>query len=254
MTQSNHERVDILGVRVSAINMAQAIEMIDAWLETKTQNYACFTPAHSIIDAANSPELTDIFNNSGVTAPDGMFIVWLLKLYGRKHVSRVYGPDMLLEVCRHSKKTGYRHFFYGGAPGIPEMLAGKLTKRFPELKVVGMHSPPFRPLTDEEDQEEIEMINRSGADIVWVGIGSPKQDQWMTDHIGKIKAPVLIGIGAAFDFHSGNKKQAPPWMQRSGLEWFFRLMTEPRRLWRRYAQYPWFIVKVFAQFIGLKKY
>jgi N-acetylglucosaminyldiphosphoundecaprenol N-acetyl-beta-D-mannosaminyltransferase len=172
---------------------------------------------------------------------------------GFRHVERVYGPDLMLAVCEHSAKRGYRHFFYGGAPGVTEKLAVQLRSRFPGLQVAGTYSPPFRPLTPEEDREVVERINSSQPDIVWVGIGAPKQERWMAEHVGRLCAPVLIGVGAAFDFHGGLKKQAPRWMQKSGLEWSFRLMSEPRRLWRRYlVNNPFFLWLIFLQALGRK--
>jgi N-acetylglucosaminyldiphosphoundecaprenol N-acetyl-beta-D-mannosaminyltransferase len=186
-----------------------------------------------------------------MVTPDGMPLVWLNHLHGRRWVERVYGPDLLLAMCAHSLSTGYRHYFYGGAEGIPELLATRLQERFPGLRVAGTYSPPFRPMTPAEDAELVERINASGADIVWVGISTPKQDRWMADHVGRLTASVLVGVGAAFDFHAGVKPQAPRWMQRNGLEWLFRLATEPRRLGRRYVLYnPLFVWLVIQQALG----
>ena len=247
-------RGNILGVNVSAINMDQALKIIDDWIERREQNYVCVTPAHGVMDCQYQPELREIFNKSGLTTPDGMAIVWLLKLRGFHHVSRVYGPDLMLAVCNHSPAMGYRHFLYGGNPNVPEALAFNLQSRFPGLNIVGTYSPPFHPLTIEEDSKIVEMINYAQPDVVWVGLSTPKQELWMAEHSGKINAPVMIGVGAAFDFLSGNKKQAPRWIQRNGLEWLYRLYTEPARLWRRYIQYPVFVILVLAQLMGLKKY
>ncbi len=253
-TKISIRRENILGVKVSAINMAQALAAIAAWIEARQPHYVCVTPAHGVMDCQRAPALRAIFNASGLTTPDGMAIVWLLKLRGHRHVGRVYGPDLLLAVCERSLKEGWRHYFYGGAPGVADALAEKLTARFPGLRVAGTHSPPFRPLTPAEDAAIIDEINASGADLVWVGLSTPKQERWMSTHLGEVSAPVMVGVGAAFDFLSGNKPQAPRWVQRSGLEWLFRLLTEPRRLWRRYAQYPRFLWLVLAQALGLKRY
>jgi N-acetylglucosaminyldiphosphoundecaprenol N-acetyl-beta-D-mannosaminyltransferase len=144
---------------------------------------------------------------------------------------------------------------YGGAEGVPERLANRLKQRYPELQIVGSYSPPFRPLTDEEDEQIVQTINATDPDIVWIGLSTPKQERWMAKHLGRLTAPVLIGVGAAFDFHSGLKNQAPRWMQRRGLEWLFRLASEPRRLWRRYlVNNPLFVLKVLQQALGLKHY
>jgi N-acetylglucosaminyldiphosphoundecaprenol N-acetyl-beta-D-mannosaminyltransferase len=188
-----------------------------------------------------------------MVTPDGMAIVWLLRLMGHRNVQRVYGPDLMLAACERSLETGWKHFFYGGGPDVAQDLRRRLEERFPSLAIAGTYTPPFRPLTPDEDRAVIEQIRASGADIVWVGISTPKQERWMAEHVGKVGAPVLIGVGAAFDFLSGHKPQAPRWMQRSGLEWLFRLCTEPRRLWRRYAEYPLFAALVAAQLLGLRR-
>ncbi len=247
-------RVNILGVHVSAINMNQALASIDGWLARREPHYVCVTPAHVIMDCHWNPDLRTLFNDSGLTTPDGMSIVWLLKRKGFRDAGRVYGADLMLETCRLSAERGWRHFFYGGAEGVAEELAARLLARFPKLQIAGTCSPPFRPMTDSEDRDAANRIDASRADIVWVGISSPKQEQWMARHAGKISAPVLIGVGAAFDFLSGRKKQAPRWVQRAGMEWLFRLATEPRRLWRRYGQYPLFGLLVLAQWTGLRRY
>lgn len=234
--------------------MAQALETIESWVAQRHPNYICVTPAHGVMDCQRDPSLRRIFNSSGLTTPDGMAIVWLLKLHGYAHVSRVYGPDLMLAVCEQSVQRGYRHFLYGGAPGVAEALAAKLQARLPGLQIAGVYSPPFRPLTPDEDRAVVQQINAAQTDIVWVGISTPKQERWMSEHLGQLTAPVMVGVGAAFDFLSGRKKQAPRWMQRSGLEWLFRLATEPRRLWRRYLQYPRFVVLVLAQLAGFKQY
>jgi N-acetylglucosaminyldiphosphoundecaprenol N-acetyl-beta-D-mannosaminyltransferase len=249
----NIERENILGVNISAVNLEQTLEIIGSWINTQSQNYVCVTPAHSIMECYHRPEFRNIFNASGLTTPDGMSIVWLLKLLGNPHVSRVYGPDLMLEIFKHSIERGWKHYLYGGAPQVAEKLATTMQQRFHGLRITGIYCPPFRPLTSGEDKFVIDQINYSQADIVWVGISTPNQECWMADHLGIVNAPVMIGVGAAFDFLSGVKPQAPRWVQRIGFEWLFRLFTEPRRLWRRYAQYPLFGVLVALQILGIKK-
>jgi len=183
-----------------------------------------------------------------------MSIVWLLRLKGHHHVRRVYGPDLMNALCRQSLEYGYRHYFYGGAPGVAETLQAKMQEQYPGLQVAGTYCPPFRPLTPEEDIRVMEIIKDSKPDILWVGISSPKQEIWMAEHVERLGIPALIGVGAAFDFLSGNKEQAPRWIQRSGLEWLFRLASEPKRLWRRYVEYPLFLILILLQAMGLKKY
>jgi N-acetylglucosaminyldiphosphoundecaprenol N-acetyl-beta-D-mannosaminyltransferase len=161
----------------------------------------------------------------------------------------------MLAVCQASLQKGYRHFFYGGNEGVPELLRDKLQEKFPGLQVVGTYSPPFRPLTPEEDAAIVARINAARPDIVWVGLSTPKQERWMAAHLGKVQAPVMVGVGAAFDFHAGLKPQAPRWMQQSGMEWFFRMVTEPKRLARRYLHNnPRFVVAVLMQLLGLRRY
>lgn len=248
-----HERCNILGVNISAVNLPQAIATLDRWITAQQSNYVCVTPVHSVMDCYHQPELRPIFNNSGMTTPDGMPIVWLLRAHGYKQVDRVYGPDLMRTVCQESVQKGYRHFLYGGADGVPEKLAGILRKTYPGLNIVGTCSPPFRTLTVEEDSALIAQINETKPDIVWVGLGSPKQERWMAAHVRQIQGATLIGVGAAFDFLSGAKRQAPRWIQRSGFEWVFRLLSEPRRLGRRYlVNNPLFILLITAQLLGIK--
>jgi N-acetylglucosaminyldiphosphoundecaprenol N-acetyl-beta-D-mannosaminyltransferase len=206
------------------------------------------------MDAYYDDGFRRILNSSGLTTPDGMSVVWILKLLGQKEVGRVYGPDLMLALCKYGVEKKYRHYLYGGEPGVAEALASQLTDMFDGLQIAGIHSPPFRKLTNEEDQETIEKINAAKPDIVWVGLSSPKQEYWMAEHLERINVPVMIGVGAAFDFLSGSKPQAPGWMQRSGLEWLFRFLTEPRRLWPRYRQYPLFVWLVLLQIFGLKEF
>lgn len=253
--QKEGPRANILGVGVSAINMQNALAKIDEWIQNNDSQYVCVTPVHSVIEAQNNQPFRYSLNHSGMTTPDGMPIVWMLHRKGHRHVRRVYGPDLMLELCNHSLSCGYTHYFYGGGPGVPELLAEKLKDRFNGLKIVGTHSPPFRALTEAEESEMISTINTANPDILWIGIGSPKQELWMREHLGKIQTRVMIGVGAAFDFHAGLKPQAPKWIRQSGFEWLFRLMTEPKRLWRRYFySIPAFILLGLAQELGIKKF
>ena len=252
---SVNNKFNILGIGVSPINLPQAVEQVDSWIVNNQQEYVCVTPVHALMDLRKEADLRHIANNSGLTTPDGMPIVWLLKLMGHKHVSRVYGPDLMLAVCEYGISRNYRHFLYGSAPETLDLLSQRLQQEFPGIQITSSFAPPFRPLTEEEDQDVIQRINQSGADIVWVGIGSPKQERWMAQHIHKTHAKVMLGVGAAFDFHAGTKQQAPKWMQRSGLEWLFRLMTEPRRLWKRYlVSNTLFIVLILAQLLRIKRF
>jgi N-acetylglucosaminyldiphosphoundecaprenol N-acetyl-beta-D-mannosaminyltransferase len=248
-------RVNILGVGVSAINMAQALNVIEGWIAQRQAHYVCVTGVHGIVESQGNNSLQRVHNAAGLVTPDGMPLVWLARLHGLEHVERVYGPDLMLALCHRSISKGYRHFLYGGAKGVPDRLANRMKRRYPGLRIVGSYSPPFRPLTDEEDKQTVQAINEANPDVVWIGLSTPKQERWMAEHIGWLTAPVLVGVGAAFDFHSGLKRQAPRWMQRSGLEWLFRLANEPRRLWRRYlVNNPLFTLLVLQQALNLKRY
>jgi N-acetylglucosaminyldiphosphoundecaprenol N-acetyl-beta-D-mannosaminyltransferase len=244
-----------LGVGVSAINMQMALETIQEWVENQSSNYVCVTGVHGVMESQKDETLRQIHNHAGMVTPDGMPLVWLGRLHGYGHVDRVYGPDLMLALCTMPEARGYRHFFYGGAEGVPERLATSLQERFPGLVIAGAYSPPFRPLTPEEDGEIVRMLREAKPDIVWVGLGTPKQERWMANYTEKLPASVMIGVGAAFDFHTGRKPQAPGWMRRNGLEWLFRLITEPHRLWRRYLiNNPRFVCLVLAQALGLQTY
>jgi N-acetylglucosaminyldiphosphoundecaprenol N-acetyl-beta-D-mannosaminyltransferase len=183
-----------------------------------------------------------------------MPLVWLCRLAGFRPVERVYGPDLMLAVCEYGVERGYRHFFFGGGPDVPAALAGRLAHRIAGLRVAGVISPPFGETSEPEEERLIGQINDAHPDIVWVGLGTGTQEHWMARHRPRLEAPVLIGVGAAFDFLSGTKPQAPRWMQRSGLEWLFRLLSEPRRLWPRYRQYPLFLILIAAQLARLRRY
>jgi N-acetylglucosaminyldiphosphoundecaprenol N-acetyl-beta-D-mannosaminyltransferase len=229
-------RVDVLGVGVSAIDMDRAVAEVSHWIEEREQHYVCITGVHGVMESQCDPELLAIHNASGLTTPDGMPLVWAGRRAGMAHMRRVYGPDLMLAVCALAADRGWSCFFYGADEGVPELLAERLAERFPGLKVAGTMSPPFRPLTAEEDAAVVERINGASPDILWVGLSTPKQERWMAAHMARLTVPVLVGVGAAFDIHAGRLPQAPSWMQASGLEWLYRLYREPRRLWRRYLR------------------
>jgi N-acetylglucosaminyldiphosphoundecaprenol N-acetyl-beta-D-mannosaminyltransferase len=249
-TESVPKRAFILGVGVSAITLDQAVSTIEQWIERRTRNYVCITGAHGIIESRRDLQLRQIHNDAGMVTPDGMPLVFMARRLGFKPVSRVYGPDLMRRLTEVSAQKGYRQFYYGGGPGLADQLAATLKARYPTLRVAGTMTPPFRPLTSEEDEAVIARINAAAPDIVWVGLSTPKQEFWMASHIGRLNVSVLVGVGAAFDFLAGTKSQAPVWMQRSGLEWVYRLAHEPRRLWKRYLRIvPLFSMLALAQII-----
>jgi N-acetylglucosaminyldiphosphoundecaprenol N-acetyl-beta-D-mannosaminyltransferase len=238
-------RVDVLGVGISAVDMTMACDEITRWIDHREQHYVCVTGVHGVMESQRDPELLAIHNASGLTAPDGMPMVWAGRRAGADWMSRVYGPDLMLTVLKRAADRGWSSYLYGGNEGIADLLATRLRARFPGLKISGTCSPPFRPLNPTEDDEVVYRINHSGADIVWVGLSTPKQERWMAAHAGRLEAPAMVGVGAAFDFHAGLLSQAPCWMQQSGLEWLYRFAKEPRRLWKRYLQNnPAFVAQI----------
>lgn len=244
------DRIDIAGVGISAIDMAQAVDFIEHAVAEDARTYICITGAHGVIECRRDPVLREIHAAAGLVTPDGMPVVWALRALGVPQVSRVYGPDFMLAVCG---RFNARHFFYGGAPGVADILAEKLSARFADLAVAGTYCPPFRDLTEDEIDEICAHINASGAQVVWVGLSTPKQEKWMARVRDRLDAPVLVGVGAAFDFHAGVKRQAPRWMQRNGLEWLFRVLSEPRRLGPRYLRIvPTFAVLSLAQIVAAR--
>lgn len=248
VTTSTIRRVDVLGVHVSAVSMTQAVAEVIRWIDSRERHYVCVSGVHGVMESRRDPALRKIHNGSGLTTPDGMPLVWASHWAGARHVEQVCGRDLMSALCELAADRGWRFYFYGGGEGVPELLARRLTERFPGLTVAGHWSPPFRPLTDDEDRDAVQRINRVEPDIVWVGLSTPKQERWMADHVGRLDAPVLIGVGAAFDMHAGLLPHAPAWMQRSGLEWLYRLRREPRRLWRRYLRNnPAFLMAIAKQ-------
>lgn len=248
-------RENILGIGVSAINMDDAVEIISNWIDKAERQYVCVTGVHGIMESRRSERIRQIHNAAGLVTPDGMPLVWLLKSAGFEQVSRVYGPDLMLAVFSAGEARGYRHVFYGATETTLALLQESFRRRFPRAHIVDSIAPAFRPLSPAEDEAHVARINQVSPDIVWIGLGTPKQEQWMADHRGSLTASVLIGVGAAFDMHAGVVPQAPPFVQKIGLEWAFRLYTEPRRLWRRYLRNnPQFIADVFAQKTGLRRF
>jgi N-acetylglucosaminyldiphosphoundecaprenol N-acetyl-beta-D-mannosaminyltransferase len=235
-------KVRIAGMDVTATDVAGACATIVDWISSARREYICVTGAHGIVESRRNPRVLAAHAGAGMVVPDGMPLVFLLRALGFEGTGRVYGPDLMTSLTRISSVRGLRQFYYGGQHGVAELLASTLARRHPGLAVAGVLSPPFRALERDEIDREIDLINAARADVVWVGLSTPKQELWMADRRKSLNAPVLIGVGAAFDFVAGTKAQAPRWMQRGGLEWSYRLASEPKRLWRRYAK----IVPTFA--------
>lgn len=243
----------VLGVGVSGSEIPQAVDRLKQWIgEGQAARYVAVTGMHGVMEAQKDAEFRAILNAADLVVPDGMPLVWLGRLRGHHLKRRVYGPELMLTFLQQTGRR-YRHFFYGGAPGVPEQLAERLQLQVPELQVVGTCSPPYRALTPEEEAEIARQINDAAPDVVWVGLSTPKQERWMHRMRCLLRTPVLIGVGAAFDIHAGRTRQAPAWMRENGLEWLFRLLSEPRRLWRRYLVLgPKFVFLVCLEVLGLR--
>jgi N-acetylglucosaminyldiphosphoundecaprenol N-acetyl-beta-D-mannosaminyltransferase len=248
-------RFNVQGVGVSALSLDQARDLILAARGQRHLGYVCLCTAHGVGEARRDPGLRGIFNRAYLNTPDGMPLVWLGRLTGHRDITRVYGPDLMLAACDTGRAAGLTHYFFGGVPGVAQKLRTELTARFPGLRVVGTHAPPFRELTPGEFARLQADVAEKKPDLIWVGLSTPKQERFMAGAWARLDAGLLIGVGAAFDFHSGLVRQAPRWMQHSGLEWLFRLCTEPRRLWKRYLVHnPLFVLRALAQWTGLQRY
>ncbi|HWP83578.1 MAG TPA: WecB/TagA/CpsF family glycosyltransferase, partial [Terriglobia bacterium] len=238
---------------MNALQIPDAIDEMERWIrERDGSHYIAVTGMHGVTEAQRDFGFRAVLNAADLVVPDGMPLVWLGRLRGYPLERRVYGPELMLAFCQQTAHKGYRHFFYGGAPGVADALARSLAKRFPGLVVAGTYSPPFRPLTAAEDAEVSEYIQRAKPDVLWVGLSTPKQERWMHEHRPRLRVPVMVGVGAAFDIHTGRLRQAPRWMRERGLEWLFRLLQEPRRLWRRYLVLgSQFVFLVALELLGL---
>jgi len=244
----------VLGVRVDAVQIPEVISRIAGWIEKHEKgNYIAVTGMHGVVEAQQNRQFNTILNQASLVVADGMPLVWMGRRHGFKLQRRVYGPELLETFCRD---TGNRfcHFFYGGAPGVAQRLGGILNQRF-GIRVGGVYSPPFRPLNADEKRRLRELVGAAHPDVLWVGLSTPKQEAWMAEYRMFLDVPVMVGVGAAFDFLTGRTSQAPRWMREHGLEWFFRLATEPRRLWRRYlvggSKFLW---NVALEMTSIKKY
>ena len=231
---------DVLGVKLHAFSLRESADIVLDWIAryrngvSGPARYICVTNVNSVVEAQKDAYLKTITNNADLSVCDGMPLVWLAKRKGFILPERVYGFALMDLLLSESQKLRLSHYLYGSTPEVLRKLTANIKSKYPRINIAGSYSPPFRELTAQEKDSIITLINSSGADIVWVGLGYPKQEVWMYEFKDKIKCPVLAGVGAAFDFYSGNKKKAPLWMQQAGLEWFFRLLCEPRRLWKRY--------------------
>jgi len=242
---------DVLGVRIDSTDYASATRQILDWAHEMESRYVCAANVHMVMEAYDSPMFQRIVNGADLVTPDGMPLVWMLRAKGRSGQGRVYGPTLMLQVLEAAVREGIPVGFYGGSWLVVTALSERMKARLAGLSVAFVHSPPFRSLTPEEDTQVVEQIRASGARILFVGLGCPKQERWMAEHRGRVPA-VMLGVGAAFDVYAGLKRQAPGWIQAIGLEWLFRLFQEPGRLWRRYLYHnPRFVVLAIADLLGV---
>jgi N-acetylglucosaminyldiphosphoundecaprenol N-acetyl-beta-D-mannosaminyltransferase len=241
-------QVPVLGVPLAVTDYERTLDWIDAAVALGAREYLCVAAVHTVMESREDDALREAVDGAAFTVPDGQPLAWALRKLGHDIDARVYGPELMKRACARSERSGQRFYLYGGRDEHAlAQLAANLLDRHPGLRLAGGWSPPHRELTDAELDEVAARINVSGADVVWVGIGVPKQEKWMAAMRDRLDAPVLVGVGAAFDFHAGLIPQAPAWMQRRGLEWLYRLMQEPRRLWKRYARHNPRFVAGFAR-------
>ncbi len=254
---SQHNRVNVLGVGIHPVSLKVAVDRTIGWaLEKKgTPRGVCVSGVHGVIEAQDNVEFRRILNNADLNVPDGMPMVWVGRLAGFEMIGRVFGPDLMLQVCKESAQYRMSHFFYGGNEGVAEKLGETLSAMFPGVRVAGTFCPPFRELQEKERSEMISMINASRTDFLWIGLSTPKQERWLQEMLPHLNVSVAFAVGAAFDYNTGRLKRAPGWMQQAGLEWFYRLMQEPRRLCRRYlVNNPRFAALMLMQLLRLKSY
>lgn len=245
--------ISVINTNVHETSYALAARQVAAWSQQLESRYVCAANVHMVMEAHDFPEFAAMVNQADLVTPDGMPLVWMMRAKGVREQARVYGPTLMLYVLENAARESIAVGFYGGKPAVLERLVKKMQIRFPTLNLVYACSPSFDHIGPDEDTAIVEKINQSGARILFVGLGCPKQEIWMAKHRGRVRA-VMIGVGAAFDFHAGFKPQAPAWMQNLGLEWFFRLLTEPRRLWKRYLYHnSRFLFLAIADLLALRK-
>jgi N-acetylglucosaminyldiphosphoundecaprenol N-acetyl-beta-D-mannosaminyltransferase len=237
------QKINVVGTPVSLVSSDRLLSLFDRWVASRQNRYIVFRDVHGVIAARSNSQLDLAHKRADVVAPDGMPVVWALRAAGASAPTRLCGPDFLPVACRYGLSRGWRHYFYGGKPGVAEKLISELEKSYPGIRIVGSQCPPFRALTSEENELACAKIRAAKPNFVWVGLGTPKQETWMLEHHGLCGGAIMLGVGAAFDFHAKVIRRAPSWMQRVGLESVYRLLSEPRRLWRRYLiMAPFFVV------------
>jgi N-acetylglucosaminyldiphosphoundecaprenol N-acetyl-beta-D-mannosaminyltransferase len=246
--------VNILGVKVHATSMDRALARLQTAVAQNEKGYVCVTGVQGVMEAQMDSNLKRIINGALLTIPDGRPTVWVGWLRGLFQMRQVTGPTMMLRICALSPENGYKHFFYGGNDGVADQLKESLTQRYPGLNVVGTYTPPFRPLTTEEEADLTRQVAELKPDFFWVGLSTPKQERFMDQYCSKLDAKIMLGVGAAFDMHTGRIKDAPYWMKFTGLQWIHRIWQDPKRLWKRYlVNNPKFVYQIALQLLGIRK-
>jgi N-acetylglucosaminyldiphosphoundecaprenol N-acetyl-beta-D-mannosaminyltransferase len=253
--KSQMTRANVLGVGVHAVNLPLAAEMLEKAVESGNCGYVCVTGVHGVMEAQRNSKFKKILDEAMLVVPDGVPTVWVGRWEGFKSMGRVFGPDLMLEVCRRSVLSRHSHFLYGGMPGIAEELRENLERWFPGIRIAGTYTPPFRPLSLREKTDLQNRLSAIAPDIIWVGLSTPKQEQFMHENLHSLHCKVMVGVGAAFDIHTGHLNDAPQWIKNAGLQWLHRLCQEPSRLWRRYLfNNSAFLIRIAFQFAGIRRY
>jgi N-acetylglucosaminyldiphosphoundecaprenol N-acetyl-beta-D-mannosaminyltransferase len=253
--RANVPRANVLGVAVSAIDLESAVSLASRWIDAGDPGYICLTGVHGVMEAKADAAFRHILNSATINAPDGMPMTWVGRLQGFRQMDRVFGPDFMATMCRLSVQRGYRHFLYGGQPGVAELLRENLHAKFPGIQICGTHTPPLTSLTPEQEREIIDRVRESKPHIVWVGLGTPKQERFMAQYVDRFQVPLLVGVGAAFDYHTGRIRDCSDWIKRAGLQWAHRTMQDPARLWKRYLRNnPTFLWHIAIQLSRMRSY
>jgi N-acetylglucosaminyldiphosphoundecaprenol N-acetyl-beta-D-mannosaminyltransferase len=248
-------RANVLGIGVHAVNLDRAAEIIESAVDANRSGYVCVTGIHGVMEAQRKRDFKSALDDAMLVVPDGMPTVWVGRLQGHDEMSRVFGPDLMREICRRSVASGHTHFLYGGNPGVVEKLRQNLEGWFPGIRIVGTYTPPFRPLSPDERADLEGQVLELSPDYFWVGLSTPKQEHFMAESSGSLNCKIMLGVGAAFDIHTGRVKDAPDWIKKSGLQWLHRLCQEPSRLWKRYlVNNSGFLFRIALQLASLRRY
>lgn len=254
-TSNKSSKANVLGVEIDAFNLEQVLARIAHALEVRRKGYVCLVGVHGVMECQRDPAVAKAIANAELTVPDGMPTVWMGRHQGHTDMQRIAGPDLMLEVLSRDEFRGRTHFLFGGKEGIAAELRDKLMLRYPELKIAGTYTPPFGPMSPEQDEEFRTMIKRTQPDIIWVGISTPRQEFFMAQYLPLLDTTLMFGVGAAFDFHTGRITDCADWIKRAGLQWLHRLLQDPKHLWKRYMRNnPLFLFYAFLQLTGLKSY